>query len=39
MGNCAGIPQEQTNITDFLKHGSTLESMTLDKLVMKRQET
>jgi hypothetical protein len=39
MGNCAGIQHEQTNITDFLRQGSTLESMTLDKLVMKRQET
>ena len=37
MGNCAGVrPEQSTNINDFYKHGSTLESMTLDKLVLKR---
>lgn len=38
MGNCAGVKPEH-NIADFGMHGSTLESMTLDKLKLKRNET
>ena len=35
MGNCAGVKYEH-NIADFGQEGSTLEAMTLDKLVLKR---
>ena len=34
---CAGT-KEQSNIADFSKSGSTLESMTLDKLTLKRNK-
>lgn len=37
MGRCASANYiETTNIQDFKIQGSTLESMTLDKLVLKR---